>query len=99
LEHNLILKFKTVNLGLIFIILFIFPAPLLAKREHPERWYQQKWCEVHRGQVEVVLPDGTCFDCVTDTHTIEFDFGDHWSRRWGKALITQYKRVKERGLF
>ena len=27
------------------------------------------------GQVEVMLPDGTRCDCVTDTHAIEFDFG------------------------
>jgi hypothetical protein len=47
----------------------------LAKREYPEKWYQQKWCEAHKGQVEVVLPDGTRCDCVTDTHAIEFDFG------------------------
>jgi hypothetical protein len=60
---------------LIFIIIFILPAPLLAKREHPEKWYQEEWCEAHKGQVEVVLPDGTRCDCVTDTHAIEFDFG------------------------
>ena len=45
------------------------------KREHPEKWHQQKWCEAHEGQVEVVLPDGTRCDCVTDSHAIEFDFG------------------------
>jgi hypothetical protein len=44
-------------------------------QEHPEKWYQQKWCEAHKGQTEVVLPDGTRCDCVTDTHAIEFDFG------------------------
>jgi len=44
---------------LILIIIFILPAPLLAKREHPEKWYQEKWCEAHKGQVEVVLPDGS----------------------------------------
>jgi hypothetical protein len=32
---------------------------LLAKREHAEKWYQQKWCEAQKGQVEVVLPDGS----------------------------------------
>ena len=53
----------------------IFPSLLLAKREHPEKWYQVKWCQAHKGQVEVVLPDGTRCDWVTDTHAIEFDFG------------------------
>ena len=51
------------------------PFWVLAKREHPEKWYQEKWCEAQKGQVEVVLPDGTRCDCVTDTHAIEFDFG------------------------
>jgi hypothetical protein len=27
----------------------------------------------------VVLPGGTRCDCVTDTHAIEFDFGDNWA--------------------
>ena len=48
---------------------------LLAKREHPEKWYQERWCREQDGQVEVVLPDKTRRDCVTDTLAIEFDFG------------------------
>jgi hypothetical protein len=48
---------KKIPLILVFIVLF--PSLLLAKREHPEKWYQEQWCEAHRGQVEVVLPDGT----------------------------------------
>ena len=48
---------------------------LLAKREHPEKWYQKRWCREQGGQMEVVLPDKTRCDCVTDTHAIEFDFG------------------------
>jgi hypothetical protein len=66
---------RVVKITLILIIIFIFPSLLLAKREHPEKWYQQKWCEAHQGRLEVVLPDGTRCDCVTDTHAIEFDFG------------------------
>jgi hypothetical protein len=59
----------------IFIIIFLFPSLLLAKREHPEKWYQEQWCKEQGGQMEVVLPDKTRCDCVTDTHAIEFDFG------------------------
>jgi len=59
----------------IFIIIFLFPSLLLAKREHPEKWYQEQWCREQGGQTEVVLPDRTRCDCVTDTHAIEFDFG------------------------
>ncbi len=52
---------------------------LLAKREHPEKWYQEGWCREQGGQIEVVLPDKTRCDCVTDTHAIEFDFGSGWA--------------------
>jgi hypothetical protein len=47
-----------VKIASILIIILIFPSLLFAKREHPEKWYQQKWCEAHQGQVEVALPDG-----------------------------------------
>jgi len=60
--------------ALIIIIAIIFPSLLFAKREHPEKWYQVKWCQEHKGQIEVVLPDGTRCDCLTDTHAVEFDF-------------------------
>jgi hypothetical protein len=80
---------------LILIIIFIFPAPLLAKREHPEKWYQQKWCKAHRGQIEVVLPDGTRCDCVTDTHAIEFDFGNKTDKKAGIVLILETMRDRK----
>jgi hypothetical protein len=34
-----------------------------------------KMVQAQEGRVEVVLPDGTRCDCVTDTHAIEFEFG------------------------
>jgi hypothetical protein len=49
---------SVVKIALIFIVISLFPSPLSAKREHPEKWYQQKWCEEHSGRLEVVLPDG-----------------------------------------
>jgi hypothetical protein len=53
------LKLDTLSLGLILVTVFLFPSLLFAKREHPEKWYQEKWCQAHNGQIEVVLPDGT----------------------------------------
>jgi hypothetical protein len=41
--------------------------------------------EAHKGQVEVVLPDGTRCDCVTDTHAIEFDLGNDWVETIGQS--------------
>jgi hypothetical protein len=84
--------------ALILFILFIFSTSLLAKREHPEKWYQLKWCEANEGQVEVVLPDGTRCDCVTDTHAIEFDFGDHWSEAVGQSAYYAIQTGKKPGI-
>jgi hypothetical protein len=80
------LKLDTLSLGLILVTVFLFPSLLFAKREHPEKWYQEKWCQAHNGQIEVVLPDGTRCDCVTDTHAIEFDFGTGWAEAIGQGL-------------
>jgi hypothetical protein len=38
-----------IRIASILIIIFLFPSLLLAKREHPEKWCQQKWCEAHKG--------------------------------------------------
>jgi hypothetical protein len=50
----------------------------LAKREHPEKWYQEQWCREQGGQIEVVLPDRTRCDCLADKYAIEFEFGSNW---------------------
>jgi hypothetical protein len=86
---------KTVML-LIFI--FLFPSLLLAKREHPERWYQEQWCKAHAGQVEMVLPDGTRCDCLTDTHAIEFDFGNKWAEAIGQSAYYALQTGKKAGV-
>jgi hypothetical protein len=62
-----------VKIALILVIIILFPSLLFAKREHPEKWYQRKWCEAHKGQVEEVLPDGTRCDCVTDNYVQNLD--------------------------
>ena len=52
-----------------------------AKTKH-EAYYASRWCQAHRGQAEVVLPDKTRADCVTDTHAVEVD----WARKWYEAV-------------
>ena len=42
------------------------------------KWYQEKWCETHNGQIEFTLQDGTLCDCMSNTHAIEFHSGDTW---------------------
>ena len=87
-----------VRIASMFFILIISPSLLLAKREHPEKWYQQRWCEAHQGHVEVVLPDGTRCDCVTDTHAIEFDFGSGWAESIGQGLHYSSMTKKKAGV-
>ena len=70
----------------------------MAKRGNPEKWYQEKWCEAHREQVEVVLPDGTRCDCVTETHAIEFDFGNKWTEAVGQSLYYSLQPGKNAGI-
>jgi hypothetical protein len=84
--------------ALIIILTVIFPSLLLAKREHPEKWYQVKWCQAHKGQVEVVLPEGTRCDCVTDTHAIEFDFGNNWAEALGQSSYYSMQTKKKPGI-
>ena len=87
-----------VKVALIIIIIFSLPSPLVAKREHPEIWYQERWCREQGGQAEVVLPDGTRCDCVTDTHAIEFDFGSGWAESIGQGLHYSAMTQKKAGV-
>ena len=36
------------------------------RASNPIKSQTKKWCEAHKGQVEIALPDGTRCDCVTD---------------------------------
>ena len=80
------------------VLIFLLPSVVLAKREHPEKWYQEKWCEDHKGKVEVVMPDGTRCDCLTDTHAIEFDFGNNWAEAIGQSSYYALQTKKKPGI-
>ena len=86
------------NIVIILITVFLLPALLFAKREHPEKWYQEKWCEANKGQIEIVLSDGTRCDCLTDTHAIEFDFGNNWSEAVGQSSYYAFQTGKKPGI-
>jgi hypothetical protein len=87
-----------VKVSSILIIIFIFPSLLFAKREHPEKWYQERWCREQGGQIEVVLSDQTRCDCVTDTHAIEFDFGSGWAEAIGQSAYYSIQTGKKAGI-
>ena len=54
--------------------------------------------EANRGQVEVVLPDGTRCDCVTETHAIEFDSGSKWAETVGQSAYYALQTGKRAGI-
>lgn len=76
----------------------LLPAITSAGRKHPEKWYQERWCVENDGQVEVVLPDKTRCDCLTDTHAIEFDFGSKWAEAIGQSLYYSIQTGKRAGV-
>ena len=86
------------KVSLLFFLIFLLPLNLFAKREHPEKWYQQKWCKEYSGQLEVVLPDGTRCDCMTDTHVIKFDFGSKWTEAVGQSIYYSLQTDKKAGI-
>ena len=87
-----------VKAAIILIVIFLCPSFVLAKREHPEKWYQEQWCDAQNGQVEITMPDGTRCDCVTDTHAIEFDFGSKWAEAIGQSAYYSLQTEKIAGI-
>jgi len=65
-----------------------------AAHRHPERWYQEQWCNARGGQMEIILEDGTRVDCLLPGHAVEFDFADKWAESVGQAL--NYARLTGR---
>jgi hypothetical protein len=58
-----------------FVLVVLLPVVAGAGHDHPEKWYQKKWCLENNGEAEVVLADRTRCDCLTVTSAIEFGFG------------------------
>jgi len=69
-----------------------------AAKKHPEKYYQQIWCDQHKGQTEVQLADRTRVDCLTDTHAVEFDWGKKWAEAIGQSLFYSLQTGKRAGV-
>ena len=80
---------------IIFLMVVLTSTAAVAKNE---KYYQEKWCKEHNGQVEVVLPDKTRCDCITDTHAIEHDFGPKWAEAIGQSLYYSLQTGKRAGI-
>ena len=46
----------------------------------------------------MVLPDKKRCDCVTDTHAIEFDFGNGWAEAIGQSSYYSIQTKKKAGI-
>lgn len=80
------------------VYMFSLGTVALSKPPHPEKWYQERWCNEKGGHVEVVLPDKTRCDCLTQQNAIEFDFGKKWAEAIGQALYYGLQTGKKPGI-
>lgn len=80
------------------LMLVVIISQASAKTEHPEKWYQEKWCTQNNGITEFRFPDKTRCDCLTDTHAVEFDFGRKWAEAIGQALYYGFQADKRAGI-
>jgi hypothetical protein len=46
----------------------------------------------------VVQPNGTHYDYLTETHAIEFDFGDNWAEAIGQSVYYALQAGKRAGI-
>lgn len=70
----------------IVLFLLLISATANAKHLHPEKYYQNLWCQEHNGLTEVKLIDNTRIDCLTKDNAIEFDFAPKWAEAIGQSL-------------
>ncbi|MFZ5770524.1 MAG: hypothetical protein ACOY4W_03770 [Thermodesulfobacteriota bacterium] len=64
----------------------------------PESHYQEKWCAEHHGKAEVVLPDKTRADCLTENNAVEVEFGRKWAEAIGQSLYYSFQTGKRAGI-
>jgi len=77
---------KLLLISFLFAALFALPVSHAAKRLNHEKYYQQRWCDAQSGRAEVVLPDRTRVDCITDQYAVEVDFANKWAESIGQSL-------------
>ena len=80
------------------VALILMSTGLNAARLNPEAHYQEIAAKKYSGQTEVVLPDGTRCDIVTETHAIEVDFADKWAEAIGQSLNYSFQLNKKAGI-
>lgn len=71
---------------ILFTFLLVLISTVEAKHLHPEKYYQNQWCNRWNGQQEVRQIDFTRVDCITKNYAVEFDFAPKWAESIGQSL-------------
>jgi len=92
------------RLVILGMILALISGCQKSQYEHPtgppgkEKSYQNAWCPEHNGRMEVIFPDKTRCDCLTQDNAIEFDFAKKWYEALGQALYYGLQSGKRPGV-
>lgn len=84
---------KKILLAILFVLLFC--NKIYAAHTHPEKYYQEQWCNANSGIMEYKLDDATRIDCLTPEYAIEFGFVDHKYEDIGQSLYYSLKTGKK----
>jgi hypothetical protein len=84
---------------LLFLIgLLLVTTVLFSQTRQRESYYQAEFAKIIGGEREVVLPDRTRVDIVTDEYAIEVDFAEKWAEGIGQALYYEKMLDKKAGI-
>jgi hypothetical protein len=88
---------KRIVLLALFVLMSVTSYSQLFTKQR-ESYYQNLFATRIGGQKEVILPDQTRVDVLTDTFAIEVDFADKWSQSVGQSLYYAEKLHKKAGI-
>lgn len=77
---------------------FLIVCGCAGQAKRNERYYQKIWCQARGGRMEVVLPDRTRCDCLTEKYAVEFDFARKWTEAIGQSLNYARQTGKQPGI-
>jgi hypothetical protein len=84
---------------LVFLIgMLLITTGLFSQEKQRESYYQEEFAKVLKGETEIVLPDRTRVDIVTEKYAIEVDFGYKWAEAIGQALYYEKMLDKQAGV-
>ena len=84
---------------LALIILFLNLCAAFAAHKAPEKDYQNRFSKtLDNAKTEVVAPDKTRCDILTDEYAIEVDFANKWAEAIGQSLNYAMQFNKKAGI-